>query len=76
MRENNMTGEDLKINTLEVTMKQVQTDIKEIKSLLLSMEDKFVTRKEFGPVQRIVYGMVGTVLTTVLAGLLYLVIAH
>lgn len=40
------------------------------------LDDKFVTKEAFAPVQRIVYGAVALILITVLGGILALVIIH
>ena len=55
-------------------MKQVQVDIKEIKEILKGFDEGFVTRVEFRPVQKVVYGMVGTALSALLLSIIYLVI--
>ena len=73
-QKNNMDDNQIKINTLEILMNQVTDDIKYIREKLDHLEDIFVTRKEFGPVQKIVYGLVGTIITTVLLALIYQVI--
>lgn len=38
------------------------------------LEDNYVTKTEFAPIQRLVYGMVGLVMVTVLGALLAMVI--
>lgn len=38
------------------------------------MEKNYVTKTEFKPVQKIVYGLIGTVLTAVLLAIIYVVI--
>jgi hypothetical protein len=71
---------NLKINTLEQQMKtvnekldkldkQIDTGFKEIKKELSC----YVRKEEFATVRSIVYGMVGMILTSFLAGLIYLV---
>ena len=69
-----MEEEKIKINTLEVLMQQTKEDIQYIREKLDHLEDIFVTRKEFNPVAKITYGLVGTVVTTVLLALIYQVI--
>ena len=64
----------LKLNTLETCMQQVQKDINEIKEMLKSFDNKFVSQQEFYPIRTIVYGIVAIVLTTVFSAVIYLVI--
>ena len=46
----------------------------EIKSEFKDMKDNYVTKKEFNPVQKLVYGVVVLILTTVVsAGLIYII---
>lgn len=49
----------------------IHDDIKDIKDKL---DQKFVTRESFTPVQRVVYGLVGLILTAVMLAILGLVI--
>ena len=53
-------------------------DIKElheqVKELRHQMTNHFVTKAEFTPIQKVVYGLVGTVLVSVLVALLSLVV--
>jgi site-specific recombinase len=53
------------------SIKYIQRDIAEIKAKL---DDKYVTKDEFDPVKRLVYGMAGAILLAVVAALLSLVI--
>ena len=82
---NNMSDQAIKINSLELNMKQVQKDISEIKDDYKEfkkdfgdfkdhLEDNFVTRKEFTPIQKIVYGLMGTIATVILSALIYNII--
>ena len=85
MPENN----DLKINKLEINMTNIQKDVTEIKddfkefqrdfkidfkSFKEHLDEKFASKSEFRLVQKIVYGMVGTIVTTVLLAFIYQVI--
>jgi len=85
MTDNN----DLKINDLENNMTNIQKDVSEIKndfkefkndfktdfkSFKEHLDEKFASKAEFRLVQKIVYGMVGTILTTVLLAFIYQVI--
>ena len=52
-------------------IKYIKDDVQEIKGKL---EKNYITREEFDPIKKIVYGIVGLVLTGVLGALLALVI--
>ncbi len=59
-------------------MLQDLTEMKaEMKEIIKGLMDngRFVTRREFVPIQRIVYGAVGIILVTVLGALLVLIIS-
>lgn len=56
---------------IEVSIKYIQRDIAEIKEKLA---DKYVTKDEFDPVKRLVYGLVGLILVAVIGALLAFVI--
>jgi hypothetical protein len=71
---------EIKINTLENQMKQVNEklddlDVKIDKGFRDLKEElcNYVRREEFTTVKSIVYGMVGAVLTAFIGGLIYLV---
>ena len=71
---------EIKINTLENQMKQVNEklddlDVKIDKGFKDLKEElcNYVRREEFTTVKSIVYGMVGAVLTAFIGGLIYLV---
>ena len=75
---------DNKIVKLETTMDYIKKDIGDIKTSFRDfkqdfkefrehLDEKFVTRKEFGPVQKLAFGMAGTILTAFLLALVYLV---
>ena len=72
--------EETSLNTVSTLLARIDErtahqaiDIETIKATLAS---NYVTRQEFYPVRTIVYGLVGTVLTSVLLGLLALVIVR
>ena len=76
---------DDKIIKLETTMDYIKKDMGDIKSSIKDfkqdfkefkreLNENFVTRKEFGPVQKLAFGMAGTILTAFLLALVYLVI--
>lgn len=48
-------------------LERMQGDLKDLKS---ESKDQFVTKVEFEPIQRLVYGMVGLVLLSVLTAIL------
>ena len=51
-------------------LERMQKDLREVRD---ESRDKFVTKIEFEPVQRLVYGMVGLILLSVLTALLAIV---
>ena len=51
----------------------IQKDLADIK---LSLEKHYLTKVEFEPVRKIVYGLVAAILMAVIGGLLTLVITH
>lgn len=55
-------------------IKYIQRDIAEIKDIIRNMSSEFVTKTEFDPIKRVVYGMVTLILTTFLIGALALVL--
>ncbi len=52
---------------------QMKGDISDIKLMMTDQYRKLVTKEEYAPVKIIVYGIVGTVLSSFMAGLVYLV---
>jgi hypothetical protein len=56
---------------IDERLKAVQVDVIEVKALIKS---DYVTRTEFEPVKKIVYGMVALILTAVLGALVGLVL--
>ena len=57
---------------LETTANNTSREVREIREAL---HDDFVTRTEFEPVKRLVYGTVGLILTAVVLALIGLVMA-
>jgi len=53
------------------TMMDIKADVFEIK---VKLDSKYVTKEEFDPVKKLVYGVVGLILTTVFGALLALVL--
>ena len=80
LQENiNLTNreQDIKINTIQICMAELKKDISYIKSGINDIKkemDNYVTKQEFKPIQKIAYGLVGTVLTAITLALVYTVI--
>lgn len=47
---------------------------RKLDQVIRDFREEYVTRLEFGPIQKIVYGVVGVILSSFLAGLIALVI--
>lgn len=56
---------------MEAEMQRIKADTKEIKDY---QRGNLVTRQEFEPIQKLVYGLVGLLLLTIVGALLSLVI--
>jgi hypothetical protein len=56
---------------LQNDLNHIQADVKEIKE---KMESHFITKEEFDPVKKIVYGLVGIILVAVIGALVALVL--
>jgi thiosulfate reductase cytochrome b subunit len=71
---------EIKLNVMSEQIKNIQRDIEEIKTsihdLVTKIDDTYVTKEEFKPTQRIVYGMVGAILMAVLGALIQLTVVH
>ncbi len=63
-----MESEHIGIN---VTLEYIKRDIAEIKEKL---DQKYVSKEEFEPIKRIVYGLVGIVLTGVVVSIINVVV--
>lgn len=59
---------------VSVLTERIDNLIKHLDKFEDAAEKRFVTRAEFSPVQRIVYGGTGVILTSVLIALLFLVV--
>lgn len=59
------------ITKISVDIEYIKRDVGEIKK---SLQDDYVTRDEFQPVRNIVYGLVTSILLTVLGAILALVV--
>ena len=60
-------SQKVKLAVMAENIEQIKSDISEIKEQLKSC---YVTKIEFDPIKKIVYGMVGSVLLTVLGAVL------
>ena len=66
-----------KLDKLETTLEaHVSSAEEKLERIMNKMEERYVTKESFNPVQKIVYGMVGAVMLSVLGALLALVIQH
>ncbi|MFA6006932.1 MAG: hypothetical protein WC764_04395 [Candidatus Paceibacterota bacterium] len=59
---------------METTIESDHDLLVRIDEKLKAVIDNYVTKKEFAPVKIIVYGMVGIILTSVMGGLITLVV--
>lgn len=64
------------VGVLNERLKNAIRAIEGLTEKLEEMEDRFVTRKEFTPIQKLVYGGVAIVLSGVLGAVLSLVFVH
>ena len=60
-----------KVDNIQSDLTFIKSDIKDIKS---SMEADYVSRTEFAPIQKIVYGMISLILVAVFGALIALVV--
>lgn len=70
-RKSNRTTDESDLAVMANDIKYIREDILDIKRKL---ENEYITRQEFDPVKKIVYGIIGVVLTGVLGSLLGLII--
>jgi thiosulfate reductase cytochrome b subunit len=70
-RQTKAESDEVRLAVMANDVKYIKDEVIEIKK---RMDCDFVTRQEFDPVKKIVYGIVTTVLMTVLGALLALVI--
>jgi len=59
---------------IAVAIEQIGGVRKDINALSEKIDNNYVTKSEFEPVQKIVYGLVGMMLVTVVSALLLLVV--
>jgi thiosulfate reductase cytochrome b subunit len=74
MEQTHFTEKDRQLLTL-LEERQKETS-KVIAQISEKLDDKYVTKDEFAPIQRLVYGGVGVVLLSVLTAVTYLVVQH
>ena len=68
-----MTDRELLIK-LSTQLDNLVDDVRELKKGLGDMKSKFVTKEEFEPIKRLVYGAVGLILVAVVGALIALVV--
>lgn len=63
----------------EIQIAVIATDISYIKSEIQEMSkrlcESYVTKEEFDPIKKVVYGLIGLILTAVIGGLIALVVS-
>lgn len=70
-----MTGKNVSFQDLYSSIDALRVETsKRFDTLDYKIDNKYVTRMEFEPVKRIVYGMVSLIMTIVLSGLVYILI--
>ena len=62
------------VKTTLMDIKYIRRDLDEIKEKLEKNNENYITKEQFLPIQRIVYGLVGLVLTSVCGALIALVV--
>lgn len=65
--------DDITLGEVGRAVKRIETQIKELRA---EFGQSFVTQNEFRPVARIVYGLSGLLLMSVIVALVKLVLAH
>jgi hypothetical protein len=66
-----MPSEETKLAVIESHINYMRNDIHDIK---MNVQQGYVTKDEFEPIKRIVYGLVGLILVAVVGALLSLVV--
>jgi hypothetical protein len=59
------------INNIKNNLAEIKTDIKDIKETL---DARYITKEEFDPIKKIVYGLVGIMLTAIALAIVKLVV--
>lgn len=70
-RQSQQDSIETSIAVILTKVEYIETEVKEIKKKL---ESEYVTQDEFDPIRRVVYGMVGLVLLSVLGAIVALVL--
>jgi hypothetical protein len=60
-----------RLATIEERTKSILYDIKEIKH---DMDNRYVSKEEFEPIKMLVYGLVGMIMSSVIMGLILLLV--
>ena len=71
LEENKDENNLIKLAVMDEKLNNIQNDLKDLKD---KMEGEFVHRMEFDPIKKLVYGLVGLILTIVITALVYVVI--
>lgn len=76
-----MPEQEIKIAKLEANMEQlrqdtqeIRQDIRDIKELLQNLDRKYVSKIEFEPIRKVVYGLISLILTSVIIAVIGLVL--
>lgn len=65
---------DYKLEEIRITLSEMKTDqAKNYAKIELTLEKHYVTQSDFMPIQKLVYGLVGLILTSFVVSLLVLV---
>lgn len=67
--------QDLKVQ-VAILSEKVTVLTKTFEVTMLEMKTNYVTKSEFNPIQKVVYGLVSTILITVIAGIMALLIKN
>lgn len=70
------SGRFIDISRIPLICQAILTIDDSLKNINEKLDTKYVTKEAFTPVQRVVYGVVGLILTSVFVALLSLVITH
>lgn len=80
MTQTTVQKNEVKLNVMSEQIKNIQTDISEIKAslheLTMKIDSTYVTKEELRPIKAITYGLVGAVLMATLAALTDLILVH
>lgn len=78
MKQSISQKNEIKLNVMGEQIKNIQGDVTEIKTSLSELtkkiDDTYVTKKEFDPVKKIAFGLVGLISVGVVGALLSLVV--